>query len=404
MKYQLKFVTVLFFLCMNCFVLMAQQKHFIYVQSEDRQPFAVVLGGKVYSSSDYGYVIIPKLADSTYKFAVSFPMNKFPDQYFTCTVNKKDVGYTLKNANDGWALQNMQTQKLVMNSTAVTATSNAFGNMLSDVVNDSTLTKNNVVQQPVDTTNNAAVVAGIIPNTSADSLQAPQKIFEQQFDTGTNMLFVDKTKNGVDTINVFVPNENVSNNNINNATTDQQRLNANAVVTAPVVTPAFTNNDSSVVQNNSAASENVVSNNNEIPDTATHAVANPFYKPGENNNTVINSNTVNQNQTTLTATSNAVKEDCGNMISDEELNKLKRKMFVQNNNNDMVQYAVKYLNKKCITTGQVKDLGNLFSSDDGRYSLYDALYSFTYDYGNYPLLASQILDPYYKKRFAAMLR
>src|SRR5436305_12291895 len=130
MKYQVKFVTVLFFLCMNHFVLNAQQKHFIYVQSEDKQPFAIVLGGKVFSSSDYGYVIIPKVADSTYKFTVSFPMNKYPDQYFTCTVNKKDVGYTLKNATDGWALQNMQTQKLIMNSTAA---STAFGNMLSDV-------------------------------------------------------------------------------------------------------------------------------------------------------------------------------------------------------------------------------------------------------------------------------
>src|ERR1700755_1624664 len=114
MKHSIKFSSVLFFLCVNCFVLKAQQKHFIYVQSEDKQPFAVVLGGKVFSSSDYGYVIIPKLADSTYKFTVSFPMNKYPDQYFTCTVNKKDVGYTLKSSNGEWALQNMQTQKLIM--------------------------------------------------------------------------------------------------------------------------------------------------------------------------------------------------------------------------------------------------------------------------------------------------
>ena len=36
--------------------------------------------------------------------------------------------------------------------------------------------------------------------------------------------------------------------------------------------------------------------------------------------------------------------------------------------------AIKYVQKKCITTDQVKLLGNLFVSDDGRYSLYDALY------------------------------
>ena len=79
-------------------------------------------------------------------------------------------------------------------------------------------------------------------------------------------------------------------------------------------------------------------------------------------------------------------------------------MFIQDNSNDMIQYAIKFLNKKCITTDQVKTLGNLFSSDDGRYSLYDALYNYVYDYGNYPVLANQIVDPYYKKRFAALLR
>jgi hypothetical protein len=70
----------------------------------------------------------------------------------------------------------------------------------------------------------------------------------------------------------------------------------------------------------------------------------------------------------------------------------------------MIQYALKYLSQKCITTEQVKELGRLFSSDDGRYNLYDALYTHTYDYGNYSSLASQIIDPYYKKRFAALLR
>jgi hypothetical protein len=92
------------------------------------------------------------------------------------------------------------------------------------------------------------------------------------------------------------------------------------------------------------------------------------------------------------------------MISDEELNKLKRKMFTQNNDNEMIQYALKYVNKKCITTDQVKALGSLFSSDDGRYNLYDAMYKHVYDYGNYSRLEELILDPYYKKRFAAMLR
>jgi hypothetical protein len=79
-------------------------------------------------------------------------------------------------------------------------------------------------------------------------------------------------------------------------------------------------------------------------------------------------------------------------------------MFTHSSDNDMIQYAVKYLDKKCITTEQVKALGRLFSSDDGRYNLYDAMYTHTYDYGNYSSLTNRIIDPYYKKRFAALLR
>ena len=122
---------------------------------------------------------------------------------------------------DGWALQNMQTQKLIMNSTAAVASSTAFGDMLSDVVNDSTLTKNNTTQKPADTTTTIAPARcghccycccklQLIRLT--DSLQQPEKISEQNLDTGTNMMFVDKTQNGVDTINVFVPSESSASN------------------------------------------------------------------------------------------------------------------------------------------------------------------------------------------------
>src|SRR6476660_9510016 len=102
MKHSVKLFILFAFLCFNCFSLHAQQKHFVYVQSEDKQPFAIILNGKVYSSSDYGYIIIPRLDDGDYTFRVSFPMNKFPEQSFSCTVNKKDAGYTLKTDNNTW--------------------------------------------------------------------------------------------------------------------------------------------------------------------------------------------------------------------------------------------------------------------------------------------------------------
>ncbi len=368
----------------------AQQKHFIYVESEDRQAFAVVLNGKVFSSSDYGYVILPKLTDGTYNFTVSFPMNKFPDQKFKCVINKKDVGYKLENnAGKGWVLQNMQTQKFLDGNGESTA-DNAFSNMLSDVVNDSNLTSKNLPASNIktnavaDTVANASLTTQVNAvnnknNSSADSVTQPQKISEAKLDTGTTMTFVDKTT-GTDTIHVFIPSDATANS-----------------TTQPQSTTAPLNNTSTVTDTVSTA----LNQSPQTIDTTIQTSANPFYKPENVNTTAATSL---QETTVKPAISNAVRQDCSSMISDNDMDKIKRKMFVQNNDNGMVQTALRYVNNKCITTDQVKTLGNLFSSDDGRYNLYDVLYKHVYDYGNYTTLESQIIDPYYKKRFEVMLR
>ena len=73
-----------------------QQQYFVYIQSEDKQPFYVLLKGKTYSSSEYGHVILSKLADSTHHISIGFPKKAFPEQIFTISINKKDAGYQLK--------------------------------------------------------------------------------------------------------------------------------------------------------------------------------------------------------------------------------------------------------------------------------------------------------------------
>jgi len=419
MKCFLKTGSFLLFFWLVSLVSYAQQKHFIYVQSEDKQPFAIVMNGKVYSSSDYGYIIVPKLADGDYNFTVSFPMNKFPDQAFTCSINKKDVGYFLKNSNDGWALENMQTQKITTTGATKVEEANAFTNMLSDVVSDSNLAKTNTSSIPsTDATNSTTTAAekalpvgvAAAPVFITDSIAQLEKISEATLDTGTTLLFVDKSQPGNDTINVFIPSETAAATTI---AADQSSVEPNKINDTASVSE--TKNNQPVTETQNTTPENATAaNKNEAAEAVTEKssgdVSNPFYKPeaATNNSTAIAASPVitapANNETSTTTTVGGTKYDCVHMLSDDDMNKLKRKMFSQDNDEDMVQYAVKAVSKKCITTDQVKTLGSLFSSDDGRYSLYDALYKYVYDYGNYPGLESQILDPYYKKRFAAMLR
>ena len=70
----------------------------------------------------------------------------------------------------------------------------------------------------------------------------------------------------------------------------------------------------------------------------------------------------------------------------------------------MIQTAKKYFQDKCITTEQVKSLGALFLTDDARYSFFDTAYPYVYDVSAFASLENQLIDPYYKKRFKAMLK
>jgi len=95
-------------------VIRAQQDYFLFIQSENNQPYYIQSDGKTLSSSAIGHLIISGLKDSLYRLTIGFPKNQYPEQVFQLRINKKDAGYQLKNiGNDGWALFNLQTLQLI---------------------------------------------------------------------------------------------------------------------------------------------------------------------------------------------------------------------------------------------------------------------------------------------------
>ena len=94
-----------------------QRVYFIYLQSEQDQPFFVRMNETVYSSTASGYTILSRLKDSTYQFSVGFPQNKWPEQRFTINIKAKDHGFILKNFGEkGWGLFDLQTLNVLMAS------------------------------------------------------------------------------------------------------------------------------------------------------------------------------------------------------------------------------------------------------------------------------------------------
>ena len=93
----MKYVISIFLFCFYITGLAAQEKHFVFIQADNNQPFYIFLNGKLFSSTASGYVILSKLTDGTYNFSVGFPKNAFPEQGFQIAIDNKDLGFNLKN-------------------------------------------------------------------------------------------------------------------------------------------------------------------------------------------------------------------------------------------------------------------------------------------------------------------
>jgi hypothetical protein len=409
----------------------AQQLHFIYIQADNKQPFSVELNGKYYSSSSIGYIILPKLTDGTYNLKINFAKNSYPEQNFTVNVNGKDYGYALKSFdNKGWGLFNYQTTDVVMSDNAAatsdtaspqgnqpaTVTNNsAFGAMLADVVNDKSIntlstadTATTKDKAPVDkdkeftvsTTFTDTVVAAFDTVTNAiaqnenaskdtDTLKetakadtssdTPEfnttgviKAEENESEKGTDLTFIDFNGEHSDTIKAFIP---AAGEKKSSDKTDTLDVNDKATAA----------------------------------DSANEKVNNPFFgqdSTGDSAKAINQSKVTEDNQPATTAPANSalVNANCSNMLTDGDLNKLKKRIISESDQDAILQTVKKSLKNKCITTDQVKDLGNLFLNDDNRYGFYDAVYPFVYDFGNFTSLQNTLIDPYYKSRFKALLR
>ncbi|QEC67041.1 DUF4476 domain-containing protein [Panacibacter ginsenosidivorans] len=437
------FKIVLIGACLCCLASInvhAQQNHFVYIQADDKLPFDVTVNGATYNSSSIGYVIIPKLNKGNYQFNISFPDKKFPEQQFTCSVDKADAGFALKNYGEkGWGLYNLQSLEITMAAGAAALVTEqitpvedpgAFGNMLSEVANDSTLNQKNEPIKPekekpiavIDTLSaikqdsdvaetknnddknkNKVVVQGEALTNAAGTSVAEKlallKITESFTDTGRDMVFVDKSNGLNDTIRIFLP---VIADSLND---DKEAVKA-VKTEEQQIAEEKKNPDTILV----AKEETFVKKEDTVASDKSGEVNNPFFKkddtkPAVNNETEMP--TASENITNGTETKKqqlTIKPECKTILTENDMDKLKKKMVSADNDEKMIGVAKKNIQDKCITTDQVKSLGALFLSDDSRYNFFNVVYPSVYDPASFSSLESQLIDPAYKKRFLTLLK
>ena len=429
----------------------AQQVHFVYLQTDNGQPFYVKINNKLISSSSEGYVILPDLKDGDYQLVVGFPKKEFPEENFMLPIDKKNEGFLLKNFEEkGWQLFNLQTLALIegTNEKAVakeeTKDVDPFSAMLANVVKDSSILQDHTVAKaPVNAVDTSTVDVEE-PTTNSDTLSSvelqaheivPQisprnvdtsvavskeintiadtsssvaveensvisMILNKEDQEGLQRIYQDKSE-GHDTIRIFFPADKT----IQPVAVDQDSAEKNiAKNTMPDPTPPVGNNSEFTI------TPTIVPGRDPNISSAVNDTNNASI-PDSSNDTSQDQNTQRSKSQEARiillpkeVTSSKVNSDCKDFATNEDFLRLRKKMASEDNTEDMIKVAKKYLKAKCYSTEQIKDLSYLFLEDKGKYLFFDAAYPFTSDSDQYQTLQSQLTDQYYLNRFKAMIR
>ena len=450
-----KIVLVLALLSISAGVF-SQKIFFAYLQSENGKPFFVRLNDKVHSSSASGYVILSRLHDSTYTIFVGFP-GENTEQKFSISIPHKDKGYLLKDfGSEGWGLFDLQTmtvQKSLNASTAIKTVPeenvSPFTEILAKASDDPSLKEKTVMpavkkeevvpvkeeaqpavkdpapkKEPVKEEETRAVdppaekasdpagekkesvpVIKEIPladtaDTEPESKPAAKKevqpglerISNLETSEGREQVYIDRHADGsIDTIRLVVPAGKKP--VVANKPPEEEKK----FLDIPVQAAADTALNDRKDEERKAAIQEAEKN----PVSTTLTQTEPVKEP-EMDKAVKEATTGGETDSSPAAT--RTSNNCGQTAEESDFIRLRRKMVSADDDDAMVMEARKGFKEKCFTVYQVRNLGNLFLTDEGKYKLFDAAYPYVSDLHNFISLKLELKDGYWVKRFEAMLK
>jgi hypothetical protein len=341
----------------------AQQTHFVYIQTENKQLFYVKLNEKIFSSTSSGYVILPKLTDGSYKLNIGFPKNEWPVQNIDVVVKERDAGFLLKNFDTkGWGLFNLQTLEMLMASAKNEADSNSKSNMFSSTLAVVTNTS------PVGEKENGQAILMTLPAdsskkeiktviTPALEIKTVNQLNTELTNSGRSIVYRIVNDNSIDTVSLLI------------AYTSS--LPDNPALTIPV---------------------------KQLEEQVKPKAEKPLITDVRITDKTIPSD---MEKKPVIVVNNPL---CRSLASKDDLVKLQKKLALEKDEENKIAIARKSFNVKCFSVNQVKLLGESLKNDKARYQLFDAAYEHMSDPEAFAELQSQLADEYYITRFKAMLR
>jgi hypothetical protein len=395
------------------------------------------MDGKIHSSTASGYLILPKLHDSTYSFSVGFPHGKWPESNFSVAIAKKDQGYLLKNFKDqGWGLFNLQTLAVQMSATTavkkevVAAQDNQpvspFTEILSKAADDPSLKEKPAPTKPEEKKPESSVQEVVKKEepkvegkeTAPSSIaQAQPQIKKEETKVETKEPVVSSTIQTPVSVPVAKPEEPKAEAKESSVAVDPVKLSEPEYKKSSVTkksesstTEGFGLTFLDTRQDGKTDTIRVL-----IPEPKALVDA-PKETPKEEKKFLdIASNPASPAKeeekkaevkpvVTETAPIGTSKSSCSATADENDFFKLRKLMAAAENDDDMLSEARKYFKTKCFTVAQIKNLSTLFLNDEGKYRFFDTAYLFTSDVTNFASMQAELKEEYYINRFRAMLR
>jgi hypothetical protein len=435
--------------------LKAQRVYFIYLQTDNQQPFYARIGEKVYNSTPSGYLILSNLRDSNYSVNIGIQGSQVPDQPYSLTVNKKDQGFLIKNFGDkGWGLFNLTTMATIMPVTKSVnpvqsvktekREDNAFTNLLAKVADDSTIKERPVMEKPMEQKADATAL-----NTEKDGEEksdAKEITPSKQEEIKKGVVVAPVVINEKPKADSPVVKEQVQESN-NAAQTKEDSILAaknseaellkqeelrkqDSIAKAKTQTTTEGEYKRSVVKLKSESSTTTGIGlvfidmwPNDKTDTIRILIPaetkiSSSIEPKQEEKKLLDVPPVDANQRETPITVNTKNNNCKVVATENDFIKLRKKMSGESNDflgglrkkivgekndDDMIAEAKKFFKTKCFSTLQIKNLSALFLTEESKYKFFDAAFQYVSDLENFSTLQSELKEEYYVNRFKAMI-
>lgn len=361
--------------------LQAQEKHFIYIQNENKQPFYVLLNKEVFSSTPGGFLIIPQLIAGKYDLATGFAKNQYPEQKFMVDLNK-DAGFSLKQYGDkGWGLFDLQSFNTIMADIKDTA---AVNNSVQSIVNN----KETPIAEPFKKDSSQ------VHDSATSTITGNTGIVNQP-----SSIEVKK-----DSVAAVVPEKETSINEIkkDSVTTGVSEKETTRVAgKVKFATGNARSSDPSSIVKTFAKLGNRGFDLIYIDKSGfKHDTIALFIPRGEK---------IIKAEPTLASGINVKSENnrgikCTVEATDEDFYKTRLHIAAATTENAMMLAAKVAFKSKCFSTKQVKYLDVLFLSEESRLRFLELAKPYVYDAGNFSSLQSQFTEPGMIQKFRVLLK